>query len=98
MILYHGINVSVEKIDLNFCKPFSCFSKRMQFMDKADWLIDSLTKEIAGFIVHDEKIDFDEALRKLYSSQIFEKLADKKTALYREGAAYIYQYYLEEQK
>ncbi len=67
-------------------------------MDKADWLIDSLTKEIAGFIVQDEKIDFDEALRKLYSSQIFEKLADKQTGLYREGAAYIYQYYLEEQK
>lgn len=67
-------------------------------MDKADWLIDSLTKEIAAFIVQDEKIDFDEALRKLYSSQIFEKLADKKTELYKEGAAYIYQYYLEEQK
>ncbi len=67
-------------------------------MDKADWLIDSLTKEIAGFIVQDEKIEFDEALRKLYSSQIFEKLADKQTGLYREGAAYIYQYYLEEQK
>lgn len=67
-------------------------------MDKADWLIDSLTKEIAGFIVQDEKIKFDEALRKLYSSQIFEKLADKQTGLYREGAAYIYQYYLEEQK
>lgn len=67
-------------------------------MDKADWLIDSLTKEIAGFIVQDEKIEFDVALRKLYSSQIFEKLADKQTGLYREGAAYIYQYYLEEQK
>ncbi len=67
-------------------------------MDKADWLIDSLTKEIAGFIVQDEKIEFDEALRKLYSSNIFEKLADKQTGLYREGAAYIYQYYLEEQK
>ncbi|MDD6930213.1 MAG: hypothetical protein PUI78_05170 [Treponema sp.] len=67
-------------------------------MDKADWLIDSLTKEIAGFIVQDEKIEFDEALRKLYSSQIFEKLADKQTGLYQEGAAYIYQYYLEEQK
>lgn len=67
-------------------------------MDKADWLIDSLTKELAGFIVQDEKIEFDEALRKLYSSQIFEKLADKQTGLYREGAAYIYQYYLEEQK
>lgn len=65
-------------------------------MDKADWLIDSLTKQIAEFIVEDEKIEYDEALRKLYSSKIFEKLTDKETYLYREGAAYIYQYYLEE--
>ena len=67
-------------------------------MDNTDWLIDSLTKEIAGFIVQDEKVEFDVALRKLYSSQIFEKLTDKETGLYKEGAAYIYQYYLEEQK
>lgn len=65
-------------------------------MDKADWLIDSLTKEIAAFIVEDEKIEYDEALRKLYNSKIFEKLADKNTGLYREGAAYVYQYYLQE--
>ena len=64
--------------------------------DKKDWLIDSLTKEIAGFIVEDEKIEYDEALRKLYTSKIFEKLSDKETGLYREGAAYVYQYYLEE--
>ncbi len=65
-------------------------------MDKVDWLIDSLTKQIAEFIVEDEKIEYDEALRKLYSSQIFAKLTDKETYLYREGAAYLYQYYLEE--
>lgn len=68
----------------------------MDKADKSDWLIDSLTKEIAAFIVEDEKIEYDEALRKLYNSKIFEKLADKDTGLYREGAAYVYQYYLEE--
>ena len=68
----------------------------MDKADRPDWLIDSLTKEIAGFIVEDEKIEYDEALRKLYTSKIFEKLSDKETGLYREGAAYLYQYYLEE--
>ena len=68
----------------------------MDKVDKSDWLIDSLTKEIAGFIVEDEKIEYDEALRKLYTSKTFEKLSDKETGLYREGAAYLYQYYLEE--
>ena len=65
--------------------------------DKTDWFIDSLTKEIAAFIMEDEKIEYDEALRKLYNSIIFEKLTDTETGLYREGAAYVYQYYLEEQ-
>ena len=68
----------------------------MDKADRPDWLIDSLTKEIAGFIVEDEKIEYDEALRKLYTSKMFEKLSDKETGLYREGAAYVYQYYLEE--
>ena len=66
--------------------------------DKKDWLIDSLTKEIAAFIVEDEKIEYEEALKKLYTSRIFEALNDKETGLYSEGAAYIYQHYLEEQK
>jgi len=66
--------------------------------DKSDWLIDSLTKEIAAFIVEDEGLEYDEALRKLYTSKTFEKLSDKETGLYREGAAYVYQYYLEEKK
>ncbi|MBQ9205315.1 MAG: hypothetical protein IJ158_01215 [Treponema sp.] len=70
----------------------------MDKADTSDWLIDSLTKEIAAFIVEDEKIEYDEALRKLYNSKIFEKLTDKDTGLYREGAAYVYQYYLEEDK
>ena len=70
----------------------------MDKADTSDWLIDSLTKEIAAFIVEDEKIEYDEALRKLYNSKIFEKLTDKDTGLYREGAAYVYQYYLKEDK
>ncbi len=70
----------------------------MDKADKSDWLIDSLTKEIAAFIVEDEGLEYDEALRKLYTSKTFEKLSDKETGLYREGAAYVYQYYLEEKK
>lgn len=66
-------------------------------MDKIDWLIDSLTKEIAAFIVEDEQIEYDEALKKLYESRLFEKLTDRETGLYCEGAAYVYQHYLAEQ-
>ena len=58
----------------------------------------SIPKEIAAFIVEDEYVEYDEALRRLYSSKMFEKLADKETGLYRDGAAYVYQYYLEEKE
>ena len=46
----------------------------MDNAEKFDWLIDSITKEIAAFIVDDEKIEYDEALKKLYNSKTFEKL------------------------
>lgn len=62
-----------------------------------DWLVDSITKEIAAFIVEDEHVEYDEALRRVYTSKLFEKLNDSETGLYREGAAYVYQHYLEEQ-
>lgn len=66
--------------------------------DKAvfGWLVDSITKEIAGFIVEDEHVEYDEALRRVYSSKLYEKLNDPETGLYREGAAYVYQHYQEE--
>ena len=70
----------------------------MDKTDKSDWLIDSITKEIVEFIIEDENVEYDVALRKLYSSKTFEKLCDKETGLYREGAAYVYQYYLEEKQ
>ena len=70
----------------------------MDKVDKIDWLIDSLTKKLVAFIVEDENIEYDEALRRLYASKIFEKLTDKETELYRDGAAYIYQYYLLEKQ
>lgn len=63
---------------------------------KIGWLVDSITKEIAAFIVEDEHVEYDEALRRVYTSKLFEKLNDPETGLYREGAAYVYQHYLEE--
>ncbi|WP_407440453.1 hypothetical protein [Fibrobacter sp.] len=60
------------------------------------WLVDSITKKIAAFIVEDEHVEYDEALRRVYASKLFGKLNDSETALYREGAAYVYQHYLEE--
>ena len=40
--------------------------------------------------------DLEKALDVVYSSEIFQKISDPATALYKEGPAYIYSYLKEE--
>lgn len=66
-------------------------------MDKIKFLTEQNIQDIVAFIVEDEKIDYDKAIDKFYSSQTFEKLSDPSTGLYRESAAYVYELYKNEQ-
>lgn len=66
-------------------------------MDKVKFLTEQNTQDIVAFIVEDEKIDYDKAIDKFYSSKTFEKLSDSSTGLYRESAAYVYELYKNEQ-
>ena len=66
-------------------------------MDKIKFLIEQNIQDIIAFIVEDEKIDYDKAIDKFYSSETFEKLSDSSTGLYRESAAYVYELYKNEQ-
>lgn len=65
-------------------------------MDKVKFLTEQNTQDIVAFIVEDEKIDYDKAIDKFYSSKTFEKLSDSSTGLYRESAAYVYELYKNE--
>ncbi len=53
-------------------------------------LIEYNIQEIIDYISNDQSIDYDEAMRQFYSSQVFEKLNDIETGLYLESPAYIY--------
>lgn len=41
-------------------------------------------------IVEVQKIEYDEAMKMLYSSTVFDKVSDIETGLYRESPAYVY--------
>lgn len=66
-------------------------------MDKVKFLTEQNIQDIVAFIVEDEKVDYDKAIDKFYSSKTFEKLNDHSTGLYRESAAYVYELYKNEQ-
>ena len=54
-------------------------------------LAESIAQEIVGFLMVDNNLEFEEAMELLYNSVLFDKLSDKDTGLYLEGAAYVYE-------
>ena len=59
-------------------------------MSKQEMLIEYNIQDIVEYISNDNGVDYDEAMREFYSSEIFEKLNDPETGLYLESPAYIY--------
>jgi hypothetical protein len=58
-------------------------------MDKVKALIEGVTQDIIAYIVEDEDISIDKAMEVLYNSEMFIKLSDSETELYRESSAYV---------
>lgn len=65
-------------------------------MDVVKALIEGITQELILFNVEDNSIPIAEAMEKVYSSAIFEKLSDYRTGLYRESSAYVYELFKDE--
>lgn len=65
-------------------------------MSKVEQLMEYITQDIIAFIVEDTDVEYDEAMRQFYSSEIFEKICDAETGLYLESAAYVYDLYKNE--
>ncbi|MDR1931649.1 MAG: ribonucleotide-diphosphate reductase subunit beta [Spirochaetales bacterium] len=62
-------------------------------MDTKQHLIGFVTADIVSFIMRDEAIGVEEAMSKFYESEVFTKLDDVETGLYRESSAYVYDLY-----
>jgi hypothetical protein len=67
-------------------------------MDKKGYLTEYIIQDVISFIMEDENLSIDEAMKKFYNSQIFDKLQDKETGLYLQGSGYIYDLYKIEQE
>lgn len=59
-------------------------------MTKKEQLIEYSIQDIIEYIVTDQHIEYDEAMRIFYKSQTFDKLTDTETGLYLESSAYVY--------
>lgn len=61
-----------------------------------EFLVEYITAKVVKWIMKDQSIDLEEALVQFHNTETFEKLCDRKTALYIESPAYIYETYMEE--
>lgn len=60
-------------------------------MDIKKALIEGVTQELIVYLVDDNDIPIDEAMKMVFNSIVFEKLSDYETGLYRESSAYVYE-------
>jgi hypothetical protein len=60
------------------------------------YLKEGLVADLVDRVMADYHLDLEKALDVVYSSEIFQKLSDPATALYKEGPAYIYSYLKDE--
>ena len=58
-------------------------------MDKVKALIEGVTQDVIACIVEDEGVTIDRAMNTLYNSEVFAKLSDSETGIYRESSAYV---------
>ena len=58
-------------------------------MDKVKALIEGVTQDVIAYLVEEDSISVEKAMGMIYNSEIFAKLSDKETGLYRESPAYV---------
>ncbi|WP_055666048.1 hypothetical protein [Desnuesiella massiliensis] len=61
-------------------------------------LIEGIIQELIKFLCEDEESSIEAAMGVVYNSQIFEKLLDEETGLYKESSSFIYELLKDELK
>jgi hypothetical protein len=60
---------------------------------KIDVMMDFVTSSVVSCIMEDEGFSVSEAMLAFYNSQVFDRLCDIETGLYRESGGYVYDLY-----
>ena len=66
--------------------------------DKIRYMKDFVTTEIISAITEDTELAVPEAMKAFYNSEVFERLCDSETGLYRESGGYVYELYKTERE
>ena len=61
-----------------------------------DFLVEYITTRVVEWIMRDQALGLEEALLLFHNSETFDKLCEKRTDLYIESPAYIYELLIEE--
>ena len=59
-------------------------------MDKKKQMIEYMIQDLVEMISEEQNLDYDFAMWLLYDSELYNKLLDTETELYRESPAYVY--------
>ena len=59
-------------------------------MDKKKQMIEYMVQDLIEIISETHNLEYENAMNLLYNSQIYNKLLDIETGLYRESPAYVY--------
>jgi hypothetical protein len=62
-------------------------------MNTVDYNIVFVSADVIYYIVQDTGVSVQEAMRQFYDSDVFDRLADAETGLYRESASFVYSLY-----
>jgi len=60
-------------------------------MNNQEFLTEYIIKDVTEYLMRDEGLDMQDALRFIYNSDTFSKLADVETGLYTQSSGYVYQ-------
>lgn len=66
-------------------------------MSKPEMLMEYITQDIVSWLMDDEHIPMEEALRRFYTSQVSSKLNDPETGLYLDAPISVYKLFRDEQ-
>ena len=58
--------------------------------DKQKQLMEYATQDLVAMLVERQGLTLEEAMRRVYHSQLYTKLLDQETGLYLEGSEYLY--------
>lgn len=61
--------------------------------DKKRLMMEFVTADVVSAIIEDNAVSVQEAMSVFYNSEVFDRLCDPETGLYRESSGYVYAMY-----